>query len=188
MKKIAALVLVAGSAALAQDSLSVGNVSTSNGSPTNALLPGEKVSFSVLTNWGSPGIGFAGFEGGMSSSGGAFTAASNGALDPNFYVAPGGLGTSTISGLVVGQLPQIINPNFVTANPVELFKAEWTAPAAAGTYTYTTATKQYSVYINNSASRTGTPTEASGSFTVIPAPSALALLGLGGLVAGRRRR
>ena len=84
-----------------------------------------------------------------------------------------------------------------TANPILLASFDWTA-TAAGTYKVAYATDVLDdlgianrvVVIKTSAGTTANynGVEADAAWDVIPAPSSLALLGLGGLVAARRRR
>ncbi len=105
-----------------------------------------------------------------------------------------------------GQLPQTLpggvpNPNFLTSNPLQVFTMDMTAGAGAhnitlsGTWTRlgTPATNEFKVYTTSTGTNKKPTTEAvqsSATITVVPvpAPASMALLGLGGLVAGRRRR
>jgi MYXO-CTERM domain-containing protein len=98
-----------------------------------------------------------------------------------------------ITGITAGQIhfppPVPANP----ANPIKVFEATWsTANFAIRTVDLATRTTRFDVYISAtspaSQSRLTTLMEGAGGIEVVPAPSALALLGLGGLVAGRRRR
>ena len=89
------------------------------------------------------------------------------------------------------QLPSAFNGNYVSDNPIELYYITWT-PAD---YTARTVSVGDANHLNNSVytDSFGTSVEYSGvagstSFDVVPAPASMALLGLGGLVAGRRRR
>lgn len=182
MKKVLAFVAVAGmaSAAVAQDGLSW---SASAANPLNALNVGDVVSFTVSGSFDPAGDtrGIAGYDGDVAATGGSLGGYANGGLDAGFFVNAG-------NNVVAGQLPQIINPAFVTSNPVVLFTFDWTA-TAEGTFDVSTATNQFKAYVGgNGASRDVSYTDLAQSLTVVPAPSSLALVGLGGLVATRRRR
>ncbi|MCC6678358.1 MAG: PEP-CTERM sorting domain-containing protein [Phycisphaerales bacterium] len=103
-----------------------------------------------------------------------------------------------------GQLPQTLpggipNPNFKTDNPLVVFEMDAIAGSdgrtisISGTWTRlgTPATNEFKVYTTSTGTNKKPTTEATqmgASVEIIPAPSSLALLGLGGLVAGRRRR
>jgi len=76
-------------------------------------------------------------------------------------------------------------------NPIAFWQATYTA-SAEGVIDLSTDTSRFDVYIDRdsstSESRMSGLTEGSGTITVVPAPASLALLGLGGLAAARRRR
>lgn len=149
----------------------------------------ETFDVKVFAQWGAPGIGFAGYEGKLTASQNAtFSMIQNGQLDPNFAQL-GGNNTSTLTA-IVGQLPQIINPGFVTANPVLLFSAKLTPePNFVGVIDLATITTQFAVYTGaTGASRMGQPTEGTGSVFVFPTPTTATVVAAGLLVAARRRR
>ena len=118
------------------------------------------------------------------------------------------LGTSTASGAVgatvVGQLSPtvpLVGPNtrFNTQNPVSVFQYTFTVgtgysnneliPLRATVPNVTSAQiKWFNNLLGSSSTNEGVPTIENGAIRVVPTPGALALLGLGGLVAGRRRR
>jgi MYXO-CTERM domain-containing protein len=89
------------------------------------------------------------------------------------------------------QLPSAFNPNFDASNPITLYSITWT-PNDYSNRTVEVGDANHlnnDVYTDNfgtSVSYTGVTGGA--SFQVVPAPASMALLGLGGLVAGRRRR
>ncbi|MDX2147472.1 MAG: hypothetical protein SFZ23_08105 [Planctomycetota bacterium] len=106
-----------------------------------------------------------------------------------------GLGTR---GVTPGQGVQAFTPNFSTANPAVIFTFSYTPDATATVrdlrFTFiaptggNTTDRIFRVYTSaNGAQATPTST-VTGASIAIPAPGALALLGLGGLAAGRRRR
>jgi hypothetical protein len=111
----------------------------------------------------------------------------------------------TTGRVVTGQstfaIPGVPWQGFEAANGVVGFLYRFTAGDAGRTIDITArffrsgtpapTGNQFVVYINEAGSNTKFTTDASivdASVTIVPAPGALALLGLGGLVAGRRRR
>ncbi len=114
----------------------------------------------------------------------------------------GHAGDGNYNGVIFGQL---IFPPFIPADPGSLLDS---GPVLISTFTVTIASDSAGVIDWSTGGGVGpfvieifTDDGGSGSFTqltdldfggaqvnVVPAPSAMALLGLGGLVAGRRRR
>ena len=100
---------------------------------------------------------------------------------------------ASVEGIIVGQLN--FPPGMIFAdpsNPIDVWKSDF-APAdvtTVRTIDLSTSTGQFAIYPerDSSVSETRTPTEGAGAIEVIPAPASLALLGLGGLAAARRRR
>jgi hypothetical protein len=108
-------------------------------------------------------------------------------------VNPGVLGGSNVTAVTVGQVhfPPVLPGN--NSNPISLWSADWTTnDFTARSVPVGTTTARFDVYPSStsptSQSRLSGLVEGRGEIIVTPAPSALALLGLGGLVAGRRRR
>jgi len=100
-------------------------------------------------------------------------------------------GMGNVTNIESFQLPPFFNPNFVADNPIAIATFTYTPDTyTPHTVNFTTADHQnFSVYTDDF----GTSAEYSGiveggSFEVVPAPASVALLGLGGLVATRRRR
>ena len=105
---------------------------------------------------------------------------------------PGTLaGNGDITGVDSFQLPFDFNNSFDNANPIAIYSITWTPDNYnARTVNLTSANHaNFSVYTNASGvSVEYTGDVQAGSFQVVPAPASLALLGLGSLAIGRRRR
>ncbi len=108
-----------------------------------------------------------------------------------------GQGTASgadIIGIEASQFSLI--PPFSTDNPVMVMSFEFTAGDAEGVLSYSSSTAagapfSFSVTGPNFSDQPVGFDDSSfsgDSLRIVPAPSAMALLGLGGLVAGRRRR
>ncbi|MEO1007096.1 MAG: PEP-CTERM sorting domain-containing protein [Planctomycetota bacterium] len=192
MKKAVALVAVSGIAAAASAQSVVIDVAN----PT--LGPGESTVVTLSAGFGGTDFAIAGIGTDFVSSVG-----STGWSDLALIAPMDGPGTSAgapsatgVDGIIAGQL------NFPPAgiyadptNPIAFWQATYTAPAVvddAFTVDLSTATDRFDVYIDmgaaTSESRLGDLVEGSGAISVVPAPASLALLGLGGLAAARRRR
>lgn len=182
MKKVLALFAVAGvaTAASAQSLSMPAGLSVDSGTPS--------VTFNVSLSFDAASyFAFAGYDGASNASAGTIAVSGPAASDPLFFVANG-------NNVISGQLhfPPGVNAN--PANPFDIFEATFTANDFTSSYTVdiTTATNQLSLY-NSASGPQATAvqaTELAGTIQVIgvPAPSSLALVGLGGLVATRRRR
>lgn len=204
MKKAIALFLVAGAASLAS---AAGNVVVTGVPSAASTGPGGSVTVDLYADWSgvTGGLSFAGFKFDVVGSVNGTLAGSVGA----------GFNQGVNNGLPVagnlldmggGQLPPGFGGSY-NANPAYLGSVTFTdGGIAAANYSVTLVLVDYiapagslNVFIGASGtqSRSGLTSTSSthtvefhiGSFDVIiPTPASMALLGLGGLVAGRRRR
>ena len=102
-------------------------------------------------------------------------------------------GDNSITGVESFQLPPLFNPNFDASNPITLYKITWTPSAYAGQTVNVGDVNHlnndvYTDTFGSSVSYQGVAGAARFNVANIPAPASMALIGLGGLVAGRRRR
>jgi len=190
--KTAAILAVAGvAAAAAAQSI---NIDVAN--PT--LNPGESTLVTLTAGYGGTDFAVAGVGLDFVSSVG-----SDGWSDVALIAPMDGPGTSGgapsgtgVDGIIAGQIQfPPIGAYADTTNPIAFWSAVYTAPADvadAFDVDLSTRTSRFDVYINGtsgtSESRLGDLTEGAGTISVVPAPASLALLGLGGLAAARRRR
>lgn len=88
------------------------------------------------------------------------------------------------------QLPPAFNPLFAGSNPLNIFTMQFQATDfTPRTVTYTSAHATANIYTTPMGGSVPYTAQAgAASFQVVPAPGALALLGVSGLVAIRRRR
>jgi hypothetical protein len=159
---------------------------------------GETATATVTASWtGVVGSYFSSFNVNMNASG-EYVSVSN--LAPVAWNNPalGFNGTGTVSGASIldMQASQFsLIPPFVSSNPI-LVTSFTVTGTAEGVLSYSTtnatgAPFPFSVtgpVFSDPVVQFGNDSFSSGSLVVTPAPSAMALLGLGGLVAGRRRR
>lgn len=109
---------------------------------------------------------------------------------------PGEATARGFEGIIAGQLafpPGGMYPD--PSNPIRFWQATYTAPADVSVpfdVQLSTITRDVFVYLDPlggpTESRGAGLVEGAGTISVIPAPASLALLGLGGLAACRRRR
>jgi len=145
---------------------------------------------------------------GESTSGGGFRfpTLGTGPTDVHYSAEPGGAagnvlltgrnGANVENRIEHAQVPPGVLSDplfFEPATSFDLFKFAVRAPlTGSGTVTITPEVLSASIYISEQGAQhmlTAAQISATGgSFTYTPSPSTLALLGLGGLVAGRRRR
>ena len=200
MKNVITLAAVAGiaSAAAAQSgSLSI--------VPSVSTIDSQVSTSFTLSVYGDADFGtaIAGGEFALSATGGGMVNGMTGAAaawGAGFQNDRGHTGHGNHAGLVFGQLifPPVLPPHadsLLAGGPVLLGVMTVSIDAdSAGTINWSTAAGQGSfvLEIYNDADGSFTQLTATNAGTasvnVVPAPSAMALLGLGGLVAGRRRR
>lgn len=227
MKKIAALVALAGLAAAAtagpgKIDILVKNLTAGGGAANsvNASV-GDVVEVQVWYNWGNPTSGTAvGLSTVVHNITSADFDASNTTFDTgdnrqgqftfgaqtqkafrgasSLRIADvGNVADDNIGGISVKQAsPKSSGSSFDASNPAMGYAFTFTVGAGQSTNIHFDAPlvkiNSYRVYTSNTTT-TGTPKDIAfdatdGATVVIPAPASLALLGLGGLVAGRRRR
>ena len=199
MKNAIALAAVAGiaSAAAAQSaSLSI--------VPSATTIDSTVTTSFTLSVYGDADFGtaFAGGEFGLSATGGSMVNGMTGAAaawGAGFQNDRGHAGAGNHDGLVFGQLifPPVLNPAPESALPGPVLLGVMTVSidaSSAGVIDWSTAAGMgdfiLEVFDNGDASFTQLTSVDHGTarVNIVPAPSAMALLGLGGLVAGRRRR
>ncbi|HZW08755.1 MAG TPA: PEP-CTERM sorting domain-containing protein [Phycisphaerales bacterium] len=192
--KTTALFVVAGiaAAASAQGVMTISWTMSDTGNGDGILEAGET---GVATLWALMEPGATGFAGSIYDLNGDARYADGTHTFDNYLDDLTNDGTDQGNGHVTGiesfQLPAAFNPNFDGSNPIALGQLTYTPNSyAAGVATFSTENHlNFDVYTDDfgtSVSYTGVVTP--GAFTIIPAPASMALLGLGGLVAGRRRR
>ncbi len=227
MKKIAALVAIAGLAAAANAGpgkidILVRNV-TAGGAAANSVggAAGDTIEVQVWYAWGNPTSGTAvGLATVIHNLSSADFSSSNTMFDTgDFRAGRFNFGAQTqkafrsgnslriadvandgdlaAGGISVKQAsPSASGANFDANNPSLGYVFSFVIGAGQGTDIHFDAAldriNSYRVY-TNATNTTGSPTNigfdaTDGATVVIPAPASLALLGLGGLVAGRRRR
>ncbi len=194
MKFGLSLTVVAGLAAAASAQTLTYSWSVSDtGNGDGVIEPGESA---LLTMSGTMDPGATGFAGsifdiiGVSNWDTGTVDAYENMLDA--LTGPGNLqGNNDITGIEAFQLPPLFNPQFDASNPITLYKITWTP----SDYSARTVDVVDGNHLNNDVytDTFGTSVPYQGvtgraSFQVVPAPASMALLGLGGLVAGRRRR
>ena len=179
-----AVVALAGSA-LAQNGLSF-NFPNGNTYDGNAAVKVEVYAHYTAGQF-MAWAGWAGAVNGDASGSFANLALGNPVPPPGTSAGSAG---SSVGGIIAGQLhfPPLFFAN--TANPILIWSGEWsTGNLTARTVDLSTLSTKLTNYLPSGSSQNLTGwDEAKGTIEVVPAPSALALLGLGGLVAGRRRR
>ncbi len=104
---------------------------------------------------------------------------------PNWNV-----GDDNVGNIETFQLPPGFNPDFDASDPILVATFTWTSTGGFGDVDYTQGNRlNMDVYFTPlGGSQAWNAIDAVGHWTVVPAPSTLALLGLGGFAATRRRR
>jgi MYXO-CTERM domain-containing protein len=196
--KLASITVVAGlaAAAAAQNGTmtyvwTVGDTGNGDGN----INVGESALLSLWASMDPGATGFAGsiydIKGFLNWDTGTVESAVN--LVDTLGTGPGDLqGNNDILGIEAFQLPPFFNPDFDASNPIELYRIIWT-PTEYNARSVTLGDANHlnnDIYIDDfGGSVSYDPVPGSASFTVaVPAPASLALLALGGLLAGRSRR
>ena len=186
----AAASLAISSTALAQSSIIIDVESP-------VLMPGQSTTVTMWAAFPSGDYAFGAIQTDLLSS-----EMGRGWSDPELFASMAGPGTSAgtvgaagIEGILAGQLYVPIFGEADTANPIAFWRATYTAPAEVlepMEVRLSTATSVFESYISRDSSerRSHLPTLTEGHATIhiIPAPAGAVVLGLGVLVAGRRRR
>ena len=190
--KTTALIIVAGMAAAASAQVMTISWTVADSADGD---PSEINGSAVLSMWASMDPGATGFAGSIYDIlGDAEWAAGTVDSYDNLLDAltdDGTLqGNNDITGVESFQLPPLFNPFFDASNPIQLYAITWTPASYAGqSVSGTTSHLNFDVYTDTSGTSVGYQGDVTGfRFTVAPAPASMALLGLGGLVATRRRR
>ncbi len=192
--KTTALIVVAGiaAAASAQGTMTISWTISDTGNGDGILEPGET---GVATLWAAMDPGAVGFAGSIFDLNGDARYADGTHTFDNYLDSLTNDGTDMGNGHIVNieafQLPPLFNPNFDASNPIALGQLTYTPNSYAnGVATFATENHlNFDVYTDDfGTSVPYTGIVERGQFAIIPAPASMALLGLGGLVAGRRRR
>ena len=183
------------------DKAQVNNGEVQTGSVWATFTPGA----GSTTNWNTaPGTGQSATVKAFASSQGHLLGVLNATAGTLAWTVPSALniankpgtsdGNGGINGTQAGQFGPPANQNPILDNPIKILDLMWTpSDYNAKTVTYKfdgTSSKIWldvglQAWVGENAIITDS---ANASFEVVPAPATLALLGLGGLVAGRRRR
>lgn len=199
MKKALALVAIAGLASLANGQAATMRV-TANGGAAAVVAPGANVVIDATVSF-TPGMQFAGTKGNLNvqgnvGSGSGFTSDFAAGALVNLGAFTGGSRT----GMDIAVTPAFFTGGFMvppSGNSAGIKLANYTlstAGVAAGTYTVAWNADATAPSVRLFASTASpnfseaTTTYVGATITITPAPASLALVGLGGLVAGRRRR
>ena len=195
--KIASLIVVAGIAAAAGAQTMTYNWSvTDDGNGDGLIEPGESA---MLTLSASMDPDQSGTDGGFAGSiyeilGGTNWDTGVVAVHDNLLDAltdDGTLVGNDVTGIESFQLPLFFNPFFDASNPIDIYKITWTPnDYTARSVDVSDANHQNNdVYTDNFGTSIPYTAVINGAnFQVVPAPASMALLGLGGFVATRRRR
>jgi MYXO-CTERM domain-containing protein len=194
--KLASLIAVAGIAAVASAQTMTYSWSVSDtGNGDGMIEPGESALLTLSASMDpAPAVGFAGsiydILGTSNWATGSVDSYEN--LVDSLATGPGTLGgNNDITGIEAFQLPPFFNAEYNGDNPIALYAITWTpADYTARTVAVADANHQNNdVYTDDFGTSEGYDgVDGAASFQVVPAPASMALLGLGGLVATRRRR
>ncbi len=195
MKNALALVAIAGLASLAT-AQTANVVVTANGGANAVIAPGGVVNVAVTiahNQFSVAGIQGGSIVAGNAGAGGSFaTSIPAGAL-----VVLGSFSGGSRTGVDIAFTPPGFTGGFAVppsgTNPMPVFTYDITG-LAVGTYSLNWVSPASAPNVRLYATAGSTnfleaqSTYTGATITVIPAPASLALVGLGGLVAGRRRR
>jgi len=191
--KTTALIAVAGMAAVASaQTMHISWTVSDTGNGDGIIEPGESALLTMSAHMDPAAAGFAGSIYDILGSSNWDTGSVDSYVNSLSELTDDGQlqGNNDILLVESFQLPAAFNGNFVSDNPIELYNITWTPnDYSARNVSGMTSHVNFSVYTDSF----GTSVEYTGdvrgfSFDVVPAPASMALLGLGGLVAGRRRR
>ncbi|MCL4741036.1 MAG: PEP-CTERM sorting domain-containing protein [Phycisphaerales bacterium] len=198
MKRALAVLALAGiaGAASAQSTIHWYWVVGDTGNNDGVISPGENATLNLYAQFSAPGLHY---------GGSIFDIKGTGNLDTGTYVTHGanpklkqlsnGDGVLQANNDILTadtfQLPEFFNAGIDKSNPIWVYGMEW----MPSDYTARTVSGGSTNHLNHSiytdtfgTSKEFTPTIDGFKFDVVPAPASLALVGLGGLVAARRRR
>ncbi|MEZ6232668.1 MAG: hypothetical protein R3B68_00620 [Phycisphaerales bacterium] len=198
MKKALALVAIAGLAGVAAAQPAATVVTSVNGGASATVAPGATISVASVVSW-TGGVQFAGIQGGPTVQGNA-GAGSNftSAFTAGTLVNLGSFNGGSRTGMDIAVTPAVFTGGFIVPpsgnssginlaaydlviNDPGTYTINWVAPGSAPNVRIFVTTSTPAFTEANTTYRGAT-------ITVTPAPASLALVGLGGLVAGRRRR
>ncbi len=192
--KLASVIAVAGIAAAASaQTVTYSWTVSDTGNGDGVIEPGESALLTMSATMDPGATGFAGsiydIIGGMNWDTGSVDSYHN---ELNALTDNGTLqGNGDITTIESFQLPPLFNGDFIADNPIELYHITWTP----NDYSARTVEVGDANHLNNDVYTDDFGTSVSyegvagsASFRVVPAPASMALLGLGGLVATRRRR
>ncbi len=191
--KTTALIVVAGMAAVASaQTMTISWMVSDTGNGDGIIEPGESA---LLSMWASMDPGATGFAGSIYDimGTGNFDTGTVDVFDNllDALTDDGTLGAgNNITGVESFQLPPAFNGDFIADNPIQLYNITWTPNDYSNrTVSGGTTHINFDVYTDDFGTSVPYTGDVSGfRFDVVPAPASVALLGLGGLVAVRRRR
>ena len=197
MKKALALVAIAGLAGMASAQSATVNT-TANGGASATVAPGATISIASVITWtGAPQ--FAGIQGGITVQGDAGSGSNfTSAFNPGALVNLGAFSGGSRTGMDIAVTPAFFTGGVIVApsgnntglnvaaydlviNDPGVYTVNWVAPGSAPSVRLFPSTSS-PAFVEAQTTYNG------ATITVTPAPASLALVGLGGLVAGRRRR
>jgi len=197
MKRALAVFALAGiaGAASAQSTIHWYWVVGDTGNNDGVISPGENATLNLFAQFSAPGLHYGGSILDIIGSGNLDTGTyvSHGA-NPKLKQLSNGDGNLQANNDILTadtfQLPEFFNPNIDKSNPIWVYGMEWMPnDYSARTVSGSTTHLNHSIYIDTFGTSTEfSPTIEGFKFDVVPAPASLALVGLGGLVASRRRR